>query len=261
MQLDEHVVELRAGDALFRGLSVVPAGDRRPRPCVLVAHTIRGRTDFERDKARALAHLGYAALAIDVFGEDAEGASAGRLRSLMQGLLEDRDTLRARLTAWLDLARQQEGVDGERMAAIGFCFGGLCALDLARSGAELAGVVSFHGLLDAPPAGSSRPIRAKLLALHGWEDPLARPEQVVALAGELTAAGADWQIHAYGNTLHAFTNPAAADRDAGLMYNADADRRSWTAMRNFLAELFDETATAEKSPPRKRSNQTRGFTK
>lgn len=244
MQLDERLVELRVGDALFRGLLVVPAGDERSRPCVLVAHTIRGRSDFERDKARELARLGYAGLAIDVFGKEAEGAPAARLRSLMQALCEDRRTLRERLTAWLDLARRQQGVDAGRIAAIGFCFGGLCALDLARSGAHLAGVVSFHGLLDAAPAGSVRPIRAKVLVLHGWEDPLATPEQAVALAGELTAAGADWQIHAYGNTLHAFTNPAAADRDAGLMYNADADRRSWAALRSFLEELFDGSATA-----------------
>lgn len=242
MQFDERLVELRQKGTILEGLLVLPA-DRGPSiPCVLIAHTIRGRSDFERDKARELARLGYAALAIDVFGRDAQGAPIDRLRSLMQGLRDDRELLRRRLTGWLDLARGEDGIDAARIAAIGFCFGGLCALELARSGEDLAGVVSFHGLFDPPAGLFGRTIRARVLALHGWEDPLATPAQVVALAEELTAAGADWQIHAYGNTLHAFTNPAAADRGAGLMYNADADRRSWTAMRNFLRELFAEPA-------------------
>lgn len=261
MKLDERLVELHLDGRIFEGLLVAPAGGDGLRPCVLIAHTIRGRTDFECDKARALARLGYAALAIDVFGKDTQGASAERLRKVMQSLREDRQTLRERLTGWLDIAKQEPGVDAARVAAIGFCFGGLCTLDLARSGADLAGVISFHGLFDAPPGGMVESIRAKVLVLHGWEDPLATPEQTAALADELTAAGADWQIHAYGNTLHAFTNPAAADRGAGLLYNADADRRSWAAMRHFLDELFVDGPPAADQPPLTHSKQTRGSTR
>ncbi len=248
MHFEERVVEYIEGDNRYEGLIVSPSGGPKRCPCVLIAHTIRGRTAFERDKARALARLGYAGLAIDVFGKDAQGAPPEQLQSRMQDLRDDRAALRARLLGWLELARRQDGVDSARIAAIGFCFGGLCALDLARSGAEVAGVVSFHGLLDPPPGRRVSSIRAKVLALHGWEDPLATPDHAVALARELTEAGADWQIHAYGNTLHAFTNPAAADEGAGLMYNADADRRSWKAMLDFLDELFSEPAAQDPGP-------------
>jgi dienelactone hydrolase len=132
----------------------------------------------------------------------------------------------------------QPEVDAAHTAAIGFCFGGLSVLDLARTGADVAGVVSLHGIFVPPGNTDGNRITARVLALHGWEDPLATPEEVVGLASELTSMGADWQIHAYGNTTHAFTNPAADDWEGGKQYNAAADRRSWTATENFLAELF-----------------------
>ena len=135
-------------------------------------------------------------------------------------------------------AAGQDEVDADRLGAIGFCFGGLCVLDIARTGADLKGVASFHGLFEAPGNTSGNRIRSKVLALHGWDDPLAPPDSVLALSKELTGMGADWQIHAYGNTLHAFTNPAANDKDAGTVYNDNANRRSWVAMRDFLAEVF-----------------------
>ena len=123
------------------------------------------------------------------------------------------------------------------ITAIGFCFGGLCALDVARSNADAAGVVSFHGLLNAP-GNTADEIKPKVLALHGWDDPMATPDDVKAFGEEMTKAKADWQLHAYGGTMHAFTNPQANDPDFGTVYDADADRRSWQAMQNFLTELF-----------------------
>jgi dienelactone hydrolase len=135
--------------------------------------------------------------------------------------------------------REQPEVDPRRIAAMGFCFGGLCVLDLARSGADLRGVVSFHGLLTPPEPHPQYTILAKVLVLHGFDDPMAPPEQVVALGLELTEAGADWQIHAYGNTLHAFTNPRANDPGFGTVYNETADRRSWRSLREFLAEVLN----------------------
>jgi dienelactone hydrolase len=129
-------------------------------------------------------------------------------------------------------------VDEKRIAAIGFCFGGLCVLDLARSGADVNGVVSFHGLLGPPGNTDGNRITAKVLVTHGWDDPLAPQEVLVKLGHELTDAGADWQIHAYGNAMHAFTNPAANNPDFGIVYQADADRRSRESMRAFLDEIF-----------------------
>ena len=139
----------------------------------------------------------------------------------------------------LDTLRAHAEVEAGSIAAIGFCFGGLCVLDLARTGADIAGVVSFHGLFTPPGNTAGNTISARILALHGWDDPMATPDSVVALAQELSAMDADWQLHAYGNTMHAFTNPAAADPNMGTVYDAAADRRSWQAMTNFLDELFD----------------------
>ncbi|MBA2771936.1 MAG: dienelactone hydrolase family protein [Sphingomonas sp.] len=154
----------------------------------------------------------------------------GRLRS-------DRAALRRRLLAVLGLVRGLDAVEGEHIAATGYCFGGLCALDLARSGADIAGAASFHGLFD-PPELDPQPIKAKVIAFHGWDDPMVPPQAVVALAQELTEVGADWQIHAYGHTMHGFTNPGATGAIPGVLHNLAAAERSWTAVVNFLEELF-----------------------
>ncbi|MGB5255932.1 MAG: dienelactone hydrolase family protein [Woeseiaceae bacterium] len=208
------------------------------KPGVLVAHTIRGRTAFEERKAEQLAGLGYAAFALDLYGAAELGSGDENTRSCMQALLRDRTELRRRVALSLATLEEQPEVDAARTAAIGFCFGGLCVLDLARSGANVAGVASFHGLLDPPEASVTERVNARVLVLHGWDDPLAKPKIVLALAEEMTAAGADWQLHAYGNTVHAFTNPAASDSSRGTVYDAAADRRSWAAMADFLNELF-----------------------
>lgn len=207
------------------------------RPVVLVAHAWAGQGELERQKAIALAELGYAGFAVDLYGKGRRGSSVEENQALMTPLLENRESIATGMRAALAAARALDGVHSRNAAAIGFCFGGLCVLDLARSGADVAGVVSFHGLFN-PPSRPSSAIKARVLALHGWDDPMVPPEQVVALAQELTAAGADWQLQAYGNTMHAFTNPEANDPDFGTVYSAAADRRSWIAMQNFLAELF-----------------------
>lgn len=209
-----------------------------PVPGVLVVHTWAGCGDFERRKAISLAKLGYVALAVDMYGNGIVGSGPDENARLMTPLLEDRALLQRRMQRALEALKGLENVDARRTAAIGFCFGGLCVLDLARTGASFRGAVSFHGLL-APPANLERlPVRAKVLALHGWDDPMAKPESVEALAAELTAAGADWQVHVYGNTMHAFTNPAASNPARGTVYDEQADRRSWRAMRDFLGEAL-----------------------
>jgi dienelactone hydrolase len=203
------------------------------RPIVLIAGTFMGRTGFEEGKARTLAEAGYVAVAIDLYGIENWPTTMDEARERMDELNADRGLLKERLETALAAARGLGApADPARVAAIGFCLGGKCVLDLARSGADVAGVVSFHGLYDAPPFANGA-ITSKILVLHGWEDPLDPPETVLALTQELTAAKADWQIHSYGHTVHAFTNPAREG-----MYSPVADRRSWQAMGNFLEEIF-----------------------
>lgn len=239
MSLQHRLIDYRDGETLLEGRLAWNEQVKGPRPGILIAHAWSGRSDYEDGKADALARLGYAAFALDLYGKGVRGGSPEENASLMQPFLDDRAMLQQRLLLSLDILRQQPEVDGSRVAAIGFCFGGLCVLDIARSGADLAGVVSFHGLFAAPENLRGSHARARILVLHGWDDPMAPPEAVMGLAAELTALGADWQLHAYGSTQHAFTNPAANDPVRGTVYDEVADRRSWQAMNNFLDELFD----------------------
>ena len=212
--------------------------DAGPRPLVLVFPTIMGRSDHELDAAGRLVALGYTALAVDLYGKAHIGAERAECRTLMNALLGDRPRLQVRMKILLDLARAQPEADRERVAAIGFCFGGLCALDLARTGADLRGVASFHGLLTPPGNLGGKKIGAKIIVFHGWDDPMAPPAHVEALGHELDAAGADWQVHAYGGTMHSFTNLKAADPASGLQYNETAAERAWRSLDGFLAECF-----------------------
>ncbi len=207
-----------------------------PRPGVLVSHAWAGRSEFENQKAEALAGLGYVGFALDLYGKGVLGQSTEENGALMQPFLEDRAMLQSRLQAALATLTAQDAVDAGKTAIMGYCFGGLCALDLARIGTDIAGAISVHGLFNPP--GNTTDIQAKVLVLHGWDDPMVQPDTVLALADELSGAGADWQLVAYGNTLHAFTNPEANDPELGAIYNATAERRAWQATENFLAEIF-----------------------
>jgi len=215
------------------------AADAR-RPCVMIAHAWDGQNDIIRAKAEQLAEMGYVGFALDVYGKGVRGDVMGDNSKLMAPFMEDRAALRRRLLAGLTAAKQHPRVDPDRIAVIGYCFGGLCALDLARSAATgLRGAVSFHGIFSPPNCGEQAPIKAKVLILHGWEDPMAPPSDVLAIARELTDAGADWQLHAYGHAMHAFTHAGANMPERGLMYNAPAEKRSWAAMVSFLREVFE----------------------
>lgn len=239
MGIQNRLIEYRDGDATLEGLLAWDDSVQGSRPGVLVSHAWSGRSDYEGGKANRLAELGYAAFALDLYGKGVRGDTPEENSALMQPFLDDRAMLQRRLLVSLATLRDQIEVDSTKIAAIGFCFGGLCVLDIARTGEDLAGVVSIHGLFGSPGNTEGNIIKAKVLALHGWDDPMATPEDVIALTKELTSLGADWQLHAYGNTVHAFTNPAANDRDSGTVYNASADKRSWIAMQNFLDELFN----------------------
>jgi dienelactone hydrolase len=238
MMIQTRTVDYRDGEQDLQGILCVDNAAAGKRPGVLVAHTWRGRSSFEEEKARQLAGLGYAGFALDLFGKGVLGNSVEQNQALMKPFMDDRILLQRRMQLALEQIRSQHDVDETRIAAIGFCFGGLCVLDLARSGADVNGVVSFHGLLTAPGNAEGNRVSAKVLVLHGWDDPMAPPEHLLKIAHELTTAAADWQIHAYGNTMHAFTNPAACKPDSGTVYQADADRRSWQSMQAFLGEIF-----------------------
>lgn len=239
MSIQTRLVDYADGNLVFECLLAWDDSFDGPRPGVLIAHTIAGRSAFEERKAKHLAELGYVGFAVDVYGKGTQSTDMAANKALMDALKANRPGLQRRLSLALQKFREQAEVDPSKLAAIGFCFGGLCVLDIARIGESVAGVASFHGILTPPGNTSGKSTSVKILALHGWDDPLATPDEVVALGEELTAMGADWQLHGYGNTMHAFTNPAARDPDGGKAYKKDADRRSWAAMQNFLAELFD----------------------
>lgn len=238
MSIRTRTIEYEDGDALLEGELAWDDAGVAARPGVLIAHAWRGRSEFESGKARSLAELGYAGFAMDLYGKGVRGGSIEENRALMRPFMEDRALLQRRMRLALECLRSQEEVDAARTGAIGFCFGGLCVLDLARTGAGIGGVASFHGLLRPPGNTLANTIRAKVLVLHGWDDPMATPDELVALGRELTSMGADWQIHAFGNAMHAFTNPQANDPGFGTVYQADADRRSWQLAQAFLAEVF-----------------------
>jgi len=205
---------------------------------VLVAHAWGGRSAFEEGKARGLAEQGYVGFALDVYGKGVRGSNSDENAALMQPFMEDRTLLLARLQAALEAMRGQDEVDAKQCAGIGFCFGGLCMLDLARAGTDIAGVVSVHGLFIPPPNVRTKAVAAKVLCLHGYDDPMATPEALLELASEFSEADADWQVHAYGGTVHAFTNPAANDPAFGTVYSPRADARAARSISNFLEELF-----------------------
>jgi len=217
---------------------LVSEGGAAPQPTVIIFPTIMGRSDLELGFASRLAGLGYTAIVADLYGREKIGLPREECRGLMNALRDDRPRLQNRLNAVLEAARIQDEVDPGAVAAIGYCFGGLCALDLARSGADVKGVASFHGLFTPPGNLDGIPIRARVIAFHGWDDPMVPPGDVEALGRELSAAGADWQIHAYGGTMHGFTNPAANAPENGLAYNPVAEARSWRSLVAFLEECF-----------------------
>ena len=209
-----------------------------PLPGVLLFPNVLGTKEADFAYAEKVAALGYAVLVADVFGQGKRTSRADVNPALyMDALNADRTLLRDRVNGAHATLKGLAAVDAARTAAIGFCFGGKCVLDLARSGADIAGGVSFHGVYDAPSFPNAA-ITAKLLVCHGWDDPIAPPEATVGLAGELTQAGCDWQIHAYGHTGHAFTDEAVNMPEKGLAYSPSADRRSFRAMVDFLGEVF-----------------------
>ena len=238
-EVKTEVVEYRQGDVVLEGYLAYDDSFQGKRPGVVVAHEWFGQSPYERKRAEQLARLGYVAFAIDMYGKGVrarDGKEAGTLAGKYMG---DRKLMRARAAAGLDVLRNRPETDPTRLAAIGYCFGGTTVLELARSGADLASVVSFHGVLDTPTPGDARNIKAKVLVLHGGDDPMVPNKQVEAFQEEMRKGGVDWQFISYGGAVHRFSNPAAGnDPSKGLAYNERADRRSWEAMKAFFAETL-----------------------
>ncbi|MGB3625887.1 MAG: dienelactone hydrolase family protein [Henriciella sp.] len=234
MSISTKSLEYEAGGQTYEGYLAMPEG--KPKAVVVVAHAWGGQDEFDHKKADMLAEWGYAGFAMDVYGVGKRGSTKEESQALMEPLASNRSELQNRLELGLETAKKKSGCD--RAAAIGFCFGGLCVLDMARAGMDVDAVASFHGLLGAPGNTDGHKTKSKILVLHGWDDPMAKPEDVMAFTQEMTEAGADWQIHAYGGTMHAFTNPDANDPDFGTVYNPVAERRSLAALKDYLGEVF-----------------------
>ena len=234
----EQYIEYEHNGTILEAYMALDEAQQRPRPAVLISHTWEGRGEFVCDKARILAGKGYVGFALDLYGKGIIGSGPEENGRLMQPFLDNRGLLQARMLCALDALRAQEEVDSGKGAAMGYCFGGLCALDLARVGADVQGVASFHGLLGRPGNTDGSTVTAKVLILHGNDDPMAPVDDLIAIERELTQAGADWQVHTYGNTMHAFTNPNANDSQMGTVYSEVADRRSWISLMNFLTEVL-----------------------
>ena len=238
--LQTKEIEYQAGDTLCRGFIAYDNNLIQPKPCILIAHDWTGRSNAVCEKAKQLATMGYVGFAVDMYGNAKLGHTNEEKKALLSPIIENRAQVTMRMLAAYQTATTLSSVDNNRIAAIGYCFGGLCALDLARSGANVSGVISFHGLLTAPAQTTCEKIRAKILVLHGYDDPLVPPTQVQAFASEMTLKKADWQIHMYGHTQHSFTNPEANDIEMGLHYNEKADRRSWMSAELFFNEIFKQ---------------------
>lgn len=232
-----ETITYKDGNEIFEGFCAYPDFTNEKKPAILVAHDWSGRNDFACNKAKLLAEMGYIGFALDMYGQAKIGNTKEEKTALMQPLMQDRKLLQSRILKALETVSSLEMVNTAKIGAIGFCFGGLCVLDLARSGAKINGVVSFHGLLQAAEQQNTN-IHAKILALHGYDDPMVKHDQILAFGDEMTKAKCDWQLIMYGNTMHAFMNPEANDPDFGTVYNTIVAKRAWVAMQNFFAEIF-----------------------
>ena len=241
-ELREQSVSYRSGDTTLRGYLVWDDKIAGKRPGVLVVHEFWGLNDYPRARARMLAELGYTALAVDMYGEGRVGDHPREASEFMNAVLQNADLAKARFVAAQKFLQQEPSVDPARIAAIGYCFGGATVLMMAREGVDLAGVVSFHGLLNAGSPAQPGRIKARILVETGADDAMARADDVAAFEKEMTAAGANFRVDSYPGAKHGFTNPGAdaVAKEFGLPvgYDATADAKSWAATQQFFREIF-----------------------
>ena len=231
-------LEYQDGDVTLKGFVALDDRNNDKRPGILVMPEAFGLGKQAKGRAERLAGLGYAALAGDPYGNGLEVADLQEAIKHAGNIRADTTKFRQRIRAGLDTLAELPQVDTDRLAVIGYCMGGTCSLEMARDGAPIKGVVSFHGGLETESPAESGKVQAKILVCHGADDPFVPVEQVNACETEMTKAGANWQVTSYGNTVHSFTNPEADGSIPGICYNKQADERSWQAMRAFFDEIF-----------------------
>jgi dienelactone hydrolase len=234
-----EVIEYGDGETPLRGYLLYDDSLESKRPGVIVIHEWWGLNDYARQRAEMLAELGYVAFALDMYGDDKVTKHANEAKAWMTQITENQDAWQRRAMAGLDVLKEQEQVDGEKVAAIGYCFGGATVMQLAYAGADLDGVVSFHGSLPPATDEQQKRIQAPILVAHGEADAFVPIERIEAFKAALDAAGADWQMVTYSGARHAFTNPGADEYGIeNLQYDVKADKRSWTLMQTFFDEIF-----------------------
>lgn len=238
-------IAYQAGDTTLEGYIAWDASKQGPRPGVIVVHEWWGHNDYARQRARMLAKEGYTALALDMFGDGKQADHPGDAQKLVMEATANAEVAKARFMAAYDLLKKQETVDPSKIAAIGYCFGGGIVLQMARLGTDLDGVASFHGMLSTDAPAKPGVIKAKVLVLHGADDPFIPKEQVETFKKEMEAAGADYTFIEYPGVMHSFTNPAATELgkkfNLPLVYNEDADEKSWAELQRFLRALFGQS--------------------
>lgn len=234
-----ETVDYKESDTTLEGFVAYDDAIQGPCPGILVVHQWMGLTDYEKMRAEMLAKLGYVAFCADIYGKGVRPKNTQEAGQQAGKYKRDRQLLRARVNAGLAALRQQPQIDQKRVGAIGYCFGGTTAIELARSGADIAGIVSFHGGLDSPTPADGKNIKCKVLVCHGADDPFSSPQDITAFENEMRNGDVDWQLIKYGGAVHSFTQPSAGnDNSKGAAYNAKADKRSWEAMTQFFNELF-----------------------
>ncbi len=234
-----EIVEYKDGDTVLEGYLAFDDANKGKRPAVLVIHDWMGVADYSKGRTEQLAGLGYVAFCADIYGKGVRPKDAKEASAEAGKYKADRALLRRRANAGLAELKKQQLVGPSKIAAIGYCFGGTTVLELARGGADIAGVISFHGGLDSPKPEDGRNIKCKVLVLHGADDPFVKLPDIEAFQKELRDAKVDWQMVYYGDAVHSFTQKGAGtDKSKGAAYQEAADKRSWIAMKNFFAELF-----------------------
>ena len=244
IQIDTKTVDYKDGDVALEGYAAWPKGVTTKVPGILLVHDWTGVQDYAKERADMLAKLGYATFCVDIYGKGirppgppASAEEAGKYK-------KDRALYRKRLTLGLDQLKLLPSVDSKKLASVGYCFGGMGVIELGRSGADVLGMVSFHGAIDSPTPADGKNIKGKVLVLHGADDPYVPKADIEAFTAEMNAAKVDWQMIYYSGAVHTFTKKAAGtDPSKGSAYNAAADARSWLAMQQFLREIFYETET------------------
>jgi dienelactone hydrolase len=241
-KIQGKTVEYSAQGVVMKGYLAYDENIKGKRPGVLVVHEWWGLNDYARKRAQMLAGLGYTALAVDMYGEGKQATNPPDAEKLSSEVMKDFDVAKARFVAAMDFLKQQPTVDPTRIAAIGYCFGGSVVLSMAGQGVDLKGVASFHGTLAAVKPPQPGMVKAKILVFNGGADKFNTPQQIEAFKQEMKAAGADFQFISYPGAMHSFTNPDAnaygKKFNLPLAYNANADKKSWNEMKNFLSPIF-----------------------